>query len=142
MKCKRWILNLLNLPSPCFHVCALKSTNLLSLLIILYSIFPGPPTLWIFLISRFVPPPVTFLEEPSGEMGFRALRHRTWSGVSALLGWGREGKFSKTSVSFAISREEVFGGRQWCLEVLGWRITSEYNKPPRCPISLVCLRGI
>lgn len=59
-------LDLLNLPSSfaclCKHMCAHSVPGgaqinhpFLSLLISLDSIFAGPPTLWDFLMSRFVP---------------------------------------------------------------------------------------
>lgn len=89
-------------------VCALRSTNLLSLLIILYNIFAGPPTLWIFLLSRFVPP-VTFLEETYGGMGFRALRHRTWGGVSALLGGEKKANLAKPLLALPPQEKKLLG---------------------------------
>lgn len=65
----------------------------------------------------------------------------TWSGVSALLGWGRKGKFIKISVSCCHLKGRSCWGKAVVPGDFRMRLTSEH-KSPRCPISQVCLWGI
>lgn len=63
------------------------------------------------------------------------------SSTAFLLGWGRKGKFSRSSVICYHLKGGSCWGKAVVHRVFGMRITSEYNKPPSCPMAQVCLWG-